>query len=50
MIHGQMTVEETLKRMGEDSNKQVETMKAKYPNVPEVIIYYEGLPEDLAVE
>jgi hypothetical protein len=36
--------------MEENSNKQVDTMKTKYPNVPKVTIYYDGLPEDLAIK
>ena len=48
MIHGQITIDETLKQMEENSNQQVATMKQKYPNVPQVTIYYDGLPEDLA--
>ena len=50
MIHGQMTVDQTLTQMEENSNKQVDTMKTKYPNVPKVTIYYDGLPEDLAIK
>jgi hypothetical protein len=50
MIHGELTVDQTLEQMEVNSNQQVATMKEKYPNVPATFIYWDGLPEDLAIK
>ncbi len=50
MIHGQLTVDQALEQMETNSNQQVATMKTKYPNVPNTIIYWDGLPEDLTIK
>jgi len=47
MIHGQLTVDQTLAKMEKELNEQDARTRAKYPDAPKTIIHYGGLPADL---
>jgi len=48
LIHGQLTVDECLAKMEQELNEQNARTRAKYPQAPTTVIYYEGFPPELA--
>jgi ABC-type glycerol-3-phosphate transport system substrate-binding protein len=47
LFHQQMTVDETLAKMERELNEQNQRTRAKYPDAPKTIIYYDSLPPGL---
>jgi ABC-type glycerol-3-phosphate transport system substrate-binding protein len=47
LIHKQVTVDQCLAKMEKELNEQDARTRAKYPNAPKTVIYYDGFPADL---
>ena len=48
MINGRMTVEEGLKQLTDQMNKQVALSRQRVPEAPDTHVYFDKLPEELS--